>query len=554
MNAHMPTYGRLEWFEGSWVLTDVPPHVAGKLKQIFARIPKTQTKTFTLQGTDENAADLRWFMQRYPLGMSPADAIRLERRAEQFVADKAQLERILLPDWKPEGALLGFRHGYAPYVGQRQAIEILHKRKSLLVGDTGGAGKTWVAMGAMVGSPYLPAAVIVDTHLATQWAERFIKPHTYLIPHVIDGTRPYSLPPANVYVFRYSNIAGWVDVAAEGVFKTVIFDEIQSGRTGEVTSKGAAMKVFADNAALRLGLSATPIFNYGSEVWNILRYIDEDVLGSWEDFVREWCTWNGTKWIVNEPDALGSYLRETGVFIRRVGQGRPVNRLTVSVDYDHEEAAKSEDLARILAQRVISGSFTARGQAARELDAFARQVTGVAKAKGVAGYVRILLQAGKRVLLAGWHREVYDIWLEELKDFNPVLYTGSETTKQKDRNRDKFVNGEAKVMLISLRSGAGLDGLQFVCDTVVIGELDWAPGIYDQLIWRVDRPGQPSDDITAIFCVSDSGSDPIVLSVNAIKRDQSRGILDPDAELPPVQADPSHIKMLAQHYLKGGAK
>jgi hypothetical protein len=405
-------------------------------------------------------------------------------------------------------------------------------------------------MGAMVGSPLLPAAIVVDTHLATQWEERFISRYTYLQTHVIEGTRPYSLPPANAYIFRYSNIAGWVDVAATGMFKTAIFDEIQAGRTGATSAKGKAMKVFADNAALRLGLSATPIFNYGSEIWNIMQYIDPDVLGPWDEFVREWCVSRGTKWVVSDPDALGSYLREAQVFLRRVGQGRKVNRLLVSVDYDHAEAAKSEDLARILALKVMDGSFGESGQAARELDALARQVTGVAKAKGVAAYVRILLQSGKKVILSGWHREVYSIWLQELSEFKPVMYTGSETSKQKDKSRDAFIDGDAGVLIISNRSGAGLDGLQTVCDTLVIGELDWAPNIYDQLVWRVDRPGQTSDEITAIFCVSESGSDPVVMSVNAIKRDQSRGILDPDAELAPIQADPSHIKMLAKHYLE----
>ena len=46
----------------------------------------------------------------------------------------------------------------------------------------------------------------------------------------------------------------------------------------------------------------------------------------------------------------------------------------------------------------------------------------------------------------GWHREVYGIWLEKLKEFNPVMFTGSESPIQKELNKQKFLKGESKVM------------------------------------------------------------------------------------------------------------
>ncbi len=45
----------------------------------------------------------------------------------------------------------------------------------------------------------------------------------------------------------------------------------------------------------------------------------------------------------------------------------------------------------------------------------------MAKAKHVAAFVRMLLESGQPVLLAGWHREVYAVWLDALKDFAPVM-------------------------------------------------------------------------------------------------------------------------------------
>ncbi|MCP6612450.1 hypothetical protein NL511_29760, partial [Klebsiella pneumoniae] len=75
---------------------------------------------------------------------------------------------------------------------------------------------------------------------------------------------------ADVYVFRYSNIAAWVDAAADLGIRTVIFDEVQELRHGDATEKGRAGKAFARSAEAVMALSATPIYNYGSEIFNIV--------------------------------------------------------------------------------------------------------------------------------------------------------------------------------------------------------------------------------------------------------------------------------------------
>src|SRR5690606_21011418 len=165
---------------------------------------------------------------------------------------------------------------------------------------------------------------------------------------------------------------------------------------------------------------------------------------------------------VKDPKALGSYLRENYLLIRRTRQevGRelpPVNKIVHEVEYDERYTEKKEKELKEIANRVVSGSFIERGQAARMLDVQARMMTGIAKAHAVAEYVKVLVENGEKVLLVGWHREVYDIWNTMLADYNPVMYTGSESPTQKDKNRDKFINGESKVMIMSLRAGVGLE-------------------------------------------------------------------------------------------------
>jgi len=543
------SYGRLTFQNDRWVMSEVPPHVAIRLKNMFPRVPKHQTKVFDLPNTTSMCADLGWFLSRYPMDMTEQDRVRLALGGEEFERDRQATEQILMPDWVPPEKH-GFRPGLDAYPMQKQAAELWFRKKGLLIGDDTGLGKTISALYGLAGSRYLPAAIVVQSHLTTQWVNEYIKPFTYMTSHIIKGRSPYDLPPANLYIFKYSNVSGWEDVAGTGLFKSVVFDEIQELRAGTETAKGKAAKVFADNAELRLGLSATPVFNYGSEVWSIMRFIDPDVLGPWEEFVREWCRMGpGQKWIVNDSDALGSYLREAQVFLRRNKQGRKINRIPIEVAFDEKVAEDAAELAKALAQKVVGGSFVEAGLAARELDAFARLQTGLAKAKSVATLAKMYLKNGIPIILAGWHRDVYRCWLEDLKEFNPVLYTGSETGAQKDRAKRAVISGESDLLIISLRSGAGLDGLQTRFHTLIVGEMDWAPAVIHQLIGRIDRPGQPEEEITVIFPYVEYGSDPTIMRVNAIKSDQARGINDPGLAPPPVYTDESRIRMLAHSFL-----
>lgn len=548
------TYGNLALVDNSthWEMSRLEPHVAIRLKQLFPRVPKQSAGPYRFPMDQMHCADLDWFTSRYPLSMTEADRSALTGGRLEFESQQAELERILLPSYKA-ARIAGIRDGMEVRNYQAQAVELLRRRRSLLLGDEGGLGKTYTAAAFLCAEPgALPAAVVCDPHMQKQWRDKLTE-FTNLKTHVIKAGSPYSLPPADVYIFRVSQIAGWVNVFATGYFKAAIYDEPQSLRTGTSTNKGAAAKVLSEQALFRLGLTATPIYGYGVEMWRIMQFIDNLVLGSYEDFSREWVDDNGR---IKNPKALGTYLREQHVLLRRmkgdVGHELPkVSRIVEYVDYDSKAVQSIEDLARKLAIRASTGSFVERGQAARELDMMVRQATGLSKAKTVAQFVRLMVEAGEPVLLVGWHRAVYDVWLKELEDLKPAMYTGSETASQKEREKQRFLRGETDVLIMSLRSGAGVDDLQHRCSVLAIGELDWSPGIHQQLIWRLDREGQ-KNPVTAFFLVSEEGSDPPIMDVLGIKASEAHHIVDPHLGVQVVEEDLSNVRRLVERYLEKG--
>lgn len=550
-----PTYGVLTLDERGWLLSDVAPHVAIRLKAIFPAIPKWQTSPFRFPLDPGATADLAWFESRYHCAMSPGDRRALRRGLEFHEALAAEIGRIKADDYAPP-SFAGLRDGQTVRPHQAQAAAILHRVSGLLVGDDTGEGKTYTAGACLLLPGALPAWVVCQPHLKAQWKEK-LESFTTLACHTVKGTKPYSLPPCDVRIIGYTQLNGWVDVLSALGVGLVAFDEMQELRTGLTAQKGQAADRLATSARLRLGLTATPIYNYGDEIWQVIRFLRPELLGSHGDFLREWCSTlrNGKSRVVN-PSALGSYLRAENALVRKTkDRASAPNVEMIPISHDRATLWDVEAVARELAQTATRGSFEERGEAARQLDLRVRQATGIAKAPFVAAFVRMLVEQGEPVILWGWHREVYDIWMRELRDLHPAMFTGSETTTRKEREKQRFLDGETDVMLMSLRAGAGVDGLQARCSVGVFGELDWSPGIHHQCIGRLDREGQRAwpDPVNAYYLVTDDGSDPPMVDVLGLKASQAAQIVDPSLGVQRVASDGSHLRRLIERYLHGGA-
>lgn len=547
--------GRLDFDGKSWMLADLKPHVSMRFKDVFKGIRFGERPPFFLKDRHDRATDLSWFMSRFPLEVTDRAAARLAESVAAYQQAQLALETMSRPDYVP-GMLGGFRTGEAPRPHQRRAAELFRLRGRLLLLDDVGLGKTVSALASIADGWGLPAAVVVQPHLSSQWVTQYINRFTHLKAKEITDRNARPMAPADVYVFRYSNIAAWVDYVETLGIKTVIFDEIQELRHGRATDKGRGAAAFSASAENVLGLTATPIYNYGSEIWNVVEIVAPGALGTWDEFIVNWCSSHGSHWIVTDPEALGAYLQSEGIALRRTEEDEevamtlpPLSKHLFEVGWNEGDAQTDRELQMKLAMRVLSGDFFTRGEAARQLDLLMRQETGIAKARSVAAYVRTLVEGGEPVLLGGWHREVYRIWNEALEDLNPVMFTGSESQPQKRAAREAILSGRSKLLIMSLRSGSGLDGLQQVIAHAVIGELDWSPQVHRQFVGRIRRDGQ-TRPVTAHYLHVDGGSDPVILPTLGLKASQSHGILNPyggNTEATPV--DETRMRQLAQSIL-----
>jgi SNF2-related domain len=542
------TYGELQYAvdkadgRGYWGIK-AQPHVMIRIKRIFPRVQASRTGWVAMVNTPDVARDIEWLLGRWPMDMTPEVTDRLaicagEHREREHAVDAILSGQLVAP-------MLG-EPAREPRPYQLVAAQMARTTKRLLIADDLGLGKTLEALLVLDAEDALPALVVTLTHLPRQWLGELGATWPWLRGHVVTTRKPYELSRArgmrgsvpDVVIMNYAKLSGWSDVLA-GQVRTVIFDECQELRHGAMTDKGRAAAHIAGEATYVQGLSATPVFNYGGEIHSILDIISPDSLGSRPEFLREWsgAELGDGKIAVKDPAALGTYLRDAGLMLRRTRKDvhrelpEPL-RIRQEVDADPAAIDQLGQDALAMARMLLDDQSDRRQKfvVAGKLDWKLRQATGIGKAPYVAAFVRMLLESEDKVVLFGWHRACYQIWLDQLADLHPVLYTGTESSEQKMDAAERFVHGDARVLVMSLRSGAGLDGLQEASSVAVFGELDWSPEVHTQCIGRLARDGQEST-VAAYFLVCNDGADPVMDEVLELKRGQAEGIRDPNLPL-----------------------
>lgn len=453
--------------------------------------------------------DLNWLMLRYPLEIKESDRARwtsaLEEAREYAVRREQALsmpETATPPAETFSGELLPF---------QKQGLGFLLSARRCLLADEMGLGKTVQALAFLATTAAYPAILVVPPHLIRNWqreVERFLSPDGRLRVHVIKGLTPYALPEADIYIIHYLLLRGWKEVLPGAGFRTVVFDEIQELRRNG-TGKYSAASLLSEACENCIGLSGTPIYNNGGEIWNVVNIIDYHFLGDWESFSREWCYGYNTA-VVAKPELLGAYLRGEGLMLRRLktdvlAELAPKRRLVQEIDWD--DAVYRELMAPVARQLQLLRATDDPSRRAIIEDAISqaqRQATGIAKAPFVCAFVRALVEAGEKVLLMAHHHAVMDIYKKELRSLQPMFITGRESDKQKDEAAAAFMEGRTDLLCVSLRSASGLNLQRASC--VVFGELDWSPAVHSQAEDRAHRIGQ-QDSLLCYYLVSPKGSD-----------------------------------------------
>ena len=550
------TFGTLSYNRRSkcWTVKG-DPAVTEMCKRLFPGSAGSKRGEARFTAHRRMVGDLMWLMLRFPLEVNPRDRA-LWAQSVQAARDHAVRKAIAarMPErmTPPEGTFTGELRPF-----QQEGLAFLLQHDRCLLADEMGLGKTVQALSYLASTDSFPALVIPPAHLTRNWQEeasRFLRLHGEKPRiHVIRGLKPYELPEADIYIMHYLLLRGWKEVLPTLGFRAVIFDEVQELRhTG--TEKYSAASLLSESCERVIGLSGTPIYNTGGEIWNVINILDYHFLGDWESFSREWCYGYGNA-VVVKPELLGDYLRREGLMLRRTKQEvlkeLPPKRRAVQ-ELDWNDKLYAQLMAPVLPDVIrwkTDGTLTASARAMLEesISQHVRQATGIAKAPYVCQFVRALLDSGEKVLLFAHHHAVMDTYKQELKHYRPGFITGRETISAKADAVERFMNGKTDVLCISLRAASGLNLQRATC--VVFGELDWSPAVHSQAEDRAHRMGQ-EDSLLCYYLVAPQGSDAAMQEALGLKVSQFVGLMG-DTPLSPAESAEAahqarkHVEMIA---------
>lgn len=518
------------------------PMVVSMASRLFLARPSKDRSEVTFPASAACFEDLLMLQHRFAIRVEAAAETRwtalLDKVRDRAFAEKSPVAEPLTLQPGHAGAIQ-FHGTLRPF--QAAGVAFMRRGERTLLADEMGLGKTPQGLALLAEEIGTGVAVAVcQPHVQTHW-ERKIREFLRFAEAdrgrgwvTLKGRSAKRLPPAAVYVVHYLNLSAWAEVLAGLMPEVVLFDEAQEMRH-DGTDKYRACRRLSDAARVVAGLSGTPIYNAGPEIFNVMDALSPGCLNRKRAFQSEWCRGSMGRLYVEDPDALGRSLEDRGLMLRRrketvlgelPAKRRVVQPITGDDDVFRDLVQASADMAR---RAAAAAKPFDRARMEQEAIEGTRRATGIAKAPAVAAFVRALMESDQPTLVFAHHHAVQDVLTAELQEFFPVRITGRETIPEKAAAQEAFVNGTTNLCLIGLRAATGLDGLQKRARVVVFAELDWSPAVHRQAEDRAHRMGQ-RDSVLCYYLVTDLGTDPYMVQGLELKQSQFDGLMAEPAE------------------------
>ena len=496
--------------------------------------------------TDENTKKLKMINDRYPFEVLSKSVWK--RKIIPLTIKKKRVPKIEklsqeLPSKQFRGKLLDF---------QREGLDFLLKSSgNALLADEMGLGKTVQTLAYLSKEKNaFPALIIAPLVTLTNWQkeiERFLKkkgkngkivekksPSCFMIRQ----GRQSDIAEYDFYIINYELLHKRLPDLLKLNIRSVICDEVQHLRS-KTTQKYSAVKKLAakDGVKYRVGLSGTPIYNRGSEIWPIVDILKPGLLGSFKEFCEYFCYVNEKgKAIVleNKRDSLRNQLTKH-VMLRRkksdvLKELKDKGRCPEVVASD-EKFYKAE-LDKIWSkleeeQKYAQTAFDKSASYHRAIES-ERQAAGIAKLPHVINFVNDIMEIEESVVVFCHHRAIHDLLHQSLSKYNPSSIIGGQTDKLRENEITRFQKGNTKLMIAGLRAGnvgINLNNASYV----IFAELDWSPAIHRQAEDRLHRIGQ-KNTVFAYYLVGNGTLDEHVADILVDKSYEIDTILDAKTE------------------------
>ena len=496
-----------------------------------------------IEDSTESIKQIKLLMDRYPLEI-------LSKTVWQRKIIKTYAVKPTLPPIKHKlkraktgeqfrGKLMNF---------QKEGLDFLLKSSgNALLADEMGLGKTVQTLSYVSTEkqtfPVLIVAPLVTLNNWEREIQKFLKKKSRN-GRIIESESPSvtlirtgkskELPQSDIYVINYELLLKRSDDLEQVGIRTIVCDEVHNLRS-KTTQKYKAVKKLAalPTVNYRIGLSGTPIYNRGSEIWPIIDILKPGLLGSFKEFCEYFCYVNDKgKAIVleNKRASLRNELQKH-VMLRRK-KADVLKELKDKVRYKEVIASDTdyylEELDKIWKkleseQKEAQTEFSKSASYHRAIQS-ERQIAGVAKLPHVINFVKNIMEIEESVVVFCHHKVIHKLLHESLQEFTPVSIIGGQSDNLRQDQIDKFQKGESKLMIAGIRAGnVGINLTR--AKYVIFAELDWSPAIHRQAEDRLHRIGQ-KNTVFAYYLIGNGTLDDHVASILVDKSYEIDAIMD----------------------------
>ena len=426
-----------------------------------------------------------------------------------------QLNKYRSPHWD---RLYGF---------QKIGVEFLKQRRSALLADEVGVGKTAQALIAADELRAVNILVICTASIKYDWKLRaidwgFKKEDIHV---VTTDTINQLKNKTGMFIINYDLC--WrkpaEKILATKNYTVLICDESHYLKNRDAKRTKAVFGVggYASKSQYRWLMTGTPILNRPEELYTTLRAMCPERLGVYFDYIQftmRYCGGKDGNWGWDASGAtnikeLSSKLE--GFMLRRERDVLP--------DLPEKIMVK----VHIPRTKTIDAIIYAENSAETDEELLSvRKRMGYAKVKDSAAYIRELLDSEEKIVVFAYHHIVIDELMKELDKFKPTKIIGGTPAKIRQSNIQKFIKDKKCRVFIGQidAAGTGIDGLQGVCNHAVFVEFSYVPGVNQQAMGRIHRNGQERKTVFDFLIVEDS-MDENILDKNLFKSEVVQSLM-----------------------------
>ena len=421
---------------------------------------------------------------------------------------------------------------------------LAHLDVGACLADDMGLGKTLQALAVILSmAKEGPTLVISPTSVCMNWEQEIMRfAPTLKIKFLSGADRKKvvgSLKKFDILISSYTLLQQEIDLLEEVSWQTIVLDEAQAIKNAGTKRSKAAMRL---KGRFKLITTGTPIENHLGELWNLFRFINPGLLGSFKQF-------NARFGIPIEKHHDREARRKLKKIIRPFMLRRiksqvldelpPRTEVTLRVEMKPDEVRFYEALR----QQALENIESSAEKSGRHLQILAE----IMKLRRCCCNPRLIMPDTK---ISSTKLEVFSKVVEELirsrhkalvfsqftghlalireyLDKQGIVYKyldGTTPARERQNQVESFQEGEGDLFLISLKAG-GLGLNLTAADYVLHMDPWWNPAVEDQAADRAHRIGQKRP-VTVYRLVTANTIEEKIVRLHQEKRDLANSLLE----------------------------